>query len=137
MRRARPWVTGLAFILAALHLAAAGAKLLDLRGFAAVLADYRMVPAALLLPLAIAVVVLEVAIGVGLLLRNWRRPAALTAAALAGLYAVVLSATLARGIPLSNCGCFGVYLARPLTVFSPLEDVALLLAGLLVARRSA
>lgn len=137
MRRARPWVTGLAFALAALHLATAGAKLLDLRGFAAVLADYRMAPTALLLPLAVAAVVLEVAIGVGLLLPSRRRLAALAAAAMAGLYAVVLSATLARGIPLSNCGCFGVYLARPLTLFSPLEDVALLLAALLVARRAA
>lgn len=137
MRRARPWVTGLALTLATLHLATAGAKLLDLRGFAAVLADYRMAQAVMLLPMAGAVVALEVAIGVGLLLPKWRRAAALAAAALAGLYAVVLSATLARGIALGNCGCFGVYLARPLTVFSPLEDVALLLAALLVARRSA
>lgn len=101
------------------------------------LADYRMAPAVMLLPMAGAVVALEVAIGVGLLRPKWRRAAVLTAAALAGLYAVVLSATLARGIALGNCGCFGVYLARPLTVFSPLEDVALLLAALLVARRSA
>lgn len=137
MRRASPWLTGLALALAALHLLTAGAKLLDLPGFAAVLGDYRIAPAALLLPLAVAVVVLEAAIGIGLLLPKLRRPAALAAAALAGLYAIVLTVTLWRGISLGNCGCFGVYLARPLSPFTPLEDVALLLLALLVARRPA
>lgn len=137
MRRARPWVAGLAWALAALHLAAAGAKLLDLRGFAAVLADYRLAPAALLLPLAIFAVLVELAIGVGLLLAPWRRAAALAAAAVAAVYGIVLTVTLARGIALPNCGCFGVYLARPLTILSPLEDAALVLAAWLVARRPA
>jgi len=137
MRRGETWVTVLAWALGALHLAAAGGKLLDLRGFASVLADYRIAPPDLLLPLAIFVVVLELGVGVGLLTSAWRRRAALGAAAMAGLYALALTATLARGIPLDNCGCFGVYFARPLTVLSPLEDVALIGLALLVAWRAA
>ena len=43
-------------------------------------------------------------------------------------YAALLSVTLARGLDLKNCGCFGVFLARPLRWFSPLED--LVFAGL-------
>ena len=39
---------------------------------------------------------------------------------------------LARGLTLANCGCFGVFLARPLSWESPLEDlVALALCGFL------
>ena len=137
MPRAETWVTGLAWALAALNLAAASGKLLDLHGFVAVLGEYRLAPAALLLPMAVLVVGLEIGAGIGLLVLGWRRRAALVAAALATVNGIVLSVTLLRGIPLANCGCFGVYLARPLTILSPLEDVALLVAALLVARRSA
>jgi hypothetical protein len=137
MRRAETWVTGLAWALAAVNLAAAGGKLLDLHGFVAVLAEYRLAPAALLMPMAVLVVALEIVAGIGLLARSWRRRAALAAGALAGVYGLALSVTLARGIQLSNCGCFGVYLARPLTLLSPLEDLALLSAAVLVAWRAA
>ena len=46
MHRNRSWVIGLAWALAALHLVAPGAKLLDQHGFAAVLTDYRIASAA-------------------------------------------------------------------------------------------
>lgn len=137
MRRAEPWVAGLAWALAALHLLTAAAKLLDLPGFAAVLSDYRIAPGVFLLPMAVFVVLLELAIGGGLLLRSWRRRAAIAAGGLATLNGLVLTLTLARGIALENCGCFGVYLARPLTILSPLEDVVLLAAAALVAWRTA
>jgi hypothetical protein len=137
MPRAETWVIGLAWALAAVNLAAAAGKLLDLHGFVALLAEYRLAPAALLMPMAVLVVALEILAGIGLLVLSWRRRAALVAAALATVNGIVLTVTLLRGIQLANCGCFGVYLARPLTILSPLEDVALLVAALLVARRSA
>jgi hypothetical protein len=46
-------------------------------------------------------------------LARWRRRAALAAAALAAFNGAVLVLTLWRGIALENCGCFGVFLARP------------------------
>ena len=48
---------------------------------------------------------------------------------------VLLSAaviTLWRGLALANCGCFGVFLARPLTRQTVLEDVVMLGLSLLV-----
>jgi hypothetical protein len=129
--RARAAAT-LAWLLAALHLAAALGKVLDLAGFADVLAEYRLFPAAALMPLALGVTLAEAAIALGLVLPGWRPAAALAAGAMALGYGVTLTVTLARGIPLGNCGCFGVFLARPLTPLTPLEDLALLAAALAV-----
>jgi hypothetical protein len=115
-------------MLAALHLAAALGKALDMPGFAAVLAEYRLFPAAALMPLALLVAGAEAAIALGLVLPRRRRLAAMAAGAMALGYGLALIVTLLRGIELSNCGCFGVFLARPLTPLTPVED--LLLAGL-------
>lgn len=125
----------LAWVLAALNGAAALGKALDLPGFVLVLAEYRLLPDTLLVPGAILLVLVEAVIAIGLLLPHLRRGAALAAAALAAIYGLALTVTLLRGIALRNCGCFGVFLARPLTVFSPLEDVLLVLLALLVAAR--
>jgi hypothetical protein len=51
-------------------------------------------------------------------------------------YGSALSITLFRGIALENCGCFGVYLARPLTTSSPLEDLVIVALALLLLRLS-
>lgn len=125
----------LAWLLAALHAATGIGKLLDLPGFAAVLGEYRLLPAALLWPAAVGMTALELGIALGLMLRRWRRRAALAAAALAAVNGAVLVLTLWRGLALGNCGCFGVFLARPLRWTSPLEDLALVVLALLVARR--
>lgn len=116
-----------------MHAATALGKLLDLPGFAAVLGTYRLLPSAVLLPAAILVVLAELAIAVGLMLGRRQRVAALAAAGLAALNGLVLTVTLLRGIDLPNCGCFGVFLARPLSVLSPLEDLLLLALALVVA----
>jgi hypothetical protein len=128
-------VPALAWPLAALNGAAALGKALDLPGFVAVLAQYRLVPGVLLAPGAVALILAEAGIAYGLLRPRLRRPAALAAAALAMLYGLALTLTLLRGIALENCGCFGVFLARRLTVFSPLEDVALVALALILAQR--
>lgn len=125
----------LAWLLAALHAATGIGKLLDLQGFAAVLGEYRLLPAALHWPAAVGMTALELGIALGLMLRRWRRRAALAAAALAAVNGAVLMLTLWRGLALVNCGCFGVFLARPLRWTSPLEDLALVVLALLVARR--
>ena len=41
---------------------------------------------------------------------------------------------LARGIPIGNCGCFGVFRERPLAPTTLLEDAALIALSLLLAR---
>jgi hypothetical protein len=127
----------LAWLLAALHAATGIGKLLDLPGFVAVLTQYRLLPAALLWPAAVGVVGVELGIALGLVLPRWQRRAALAAAGLAAFNGAVMVLTLGRGIALENCGCFGVFLARPLRWTSPLEDLALMVLALLLARRAA
>lgn len=45
-----------------------------------------------------------------------------------------VSVTLWRGLAIANCGCFGVFLARPLTAQTVVEDVVMLGMSLLVLR---
>jgi hypothetical protein len=116
------------WLLALVFAATALGKLLDVPGFADVLAAYRLFPEPLLLPLAFGLGLMEAAIAIGLLSRAAWRPAAIAGLALALVGTAVLTLTLARGIALENCGCFGVFLARPLRPWTPLED--LVLAGL-------
>ncbi len=121
-------------MLVAIFLATAVGKLLDVPGFAGVLATYRLFPEPLLLPLALLVPLVEVAIAAALAIRPTLRPAAWAAIALALANAAVLSLTLIRGIALENCGCFGVHLARPLRPWTPLEDLVLVALALLALR---
>jgi len=119
--------------LAAVNLGAALGKALDLPGFVHVLETYQLFPAWSWWPLAIVAVAGEGVLGVWLLW-GWRlEMAAWVCAAVAAGYGIVLSITLARGIALENCGCFGVFLARRLTWHSPLEDVAMFAASALLA----
>ncbi|MEO9101467.1 MAG: hypothetical protein ABI212_05925 [Burkholderiaceae bacterium] len=49
-------------------------------------------------------------------------------------YGVLLTASLLRGLELPNRGCFGVYFAQPLRWYSPLEDVLLMAASVVLIR---
>jgi hypothetical protein len=101
-------VVGLALraLLALLLGGAALAKLRDLRGFAAAVAGYRLLPAALAVPAAAGFVAAELALAAGL----WtplRAEASLGAAALLVLYAGAIAVNLARGRREIDCGCGG------------------------------
>lgn len=130
------WAVILAWLLALAFAATGLGKALDVVGFALILRDFRILPDVLLMPLALLVIGLELAIAGGLLHRALRAQAALGAMVMAAGNAMLLSITLGRGIPLQNCGCFGVFWARPLTLFSPMEDLALLLIAWLVWREA-
>jgi Methylamine utilisation protein MauE len=114
------------YFLGWLFVATAVGKLLDNRGFAQVINTYQLgIPDSLLLGTALVVSLLELLIGINIL-----RGRALTKNVLATLgfhlgYASLAFITLLRGIPLSNCGCFGVFLARPLKWTTVVEDLAL------------
>ncbi|NUW32685.1 hypothetical protein HTZ77_14760 [Nonomuraea sp. SMC257] len=92
--------------VAAVLLGAALGKIRDVRAFAATIGGYRVLPAPLALPAAVAVLVVEVA-AAALLLAPVTRPWGAVAAAL--LFAVFLGAmgsVLRRGLSV-GCGCFG------------------------------
>jgi hypothetical protein len=83
---------------------AAWHKLRDFEDFRGVLADYRLLPASLVPAAAALVVVLECALGVGLLAIP---RAGLGAAGLLAGYALAIGANLARGRRHIDCGCGG------------------------------
>ncbi|CAA9268314.1 MAG: hypothetical protein AVDCRST_MAG08-3060 [uncultured Acetobacteraceae bacterium] len=119
--------------LAAVLLLTGVAKALDLPGFAAIVAEYRFLPAPLALPAAALVAGAEVALGAWLLVGMRAGRAALASAALHTIYAAWTGAALARGLRLENCGCFGVFWGRPLAFTTLGEDAALVALSLALA----
>ena len=115
-------------LLGAIFLWASVTKVPDMAAFAESVANYRIVPPALVPAVAAAVVGVEIAAGVALVLNVWVRAAALVLSALLAVFTVGLASALARGIDLS-CGCFGGN--APATWWTVLRDVVLL--GLAVA----
>lgn len=114
-----------------LMLTTALGKLLDNRGFAAVIATYQFpIPEPLLLPLGLVVSLVELAIGLAILTGFQLRRAALFTVAVHVGYLSLAVITNLRGIALVNCGCFGVFLARPMTWYTVLEDAILLALSL-------
>jgi len=110
-------------VLALLLAATACGKLLDLPGFVAVLDTYAALPETWLSPVALAVIAVEVVLAALFFLRVRPRATALACALLHVAYAAWAAAALARGLRLANCGCFGVFLPRPLTWLTVGEDL--------------
>ncbi len=119
--------------LGGLILATGVGKALDVAGFVGVLETYRLgLGDAALEVIAPTIAVLEIALGLWIL-GGWRLRRALWASvALNAAYFVLLTSALVRGLDLPNCGCFGVFFARPLRWYSPLEDLALIALSLLL-----
>lgn len=116
---------------ALLMLLSAGGKLLDMPGFYAVVATYQMVPAPVLPASAWILTLFEAVMGFALLNKRLSANVAFWLIPLHMFYFAGLSQALLRGLKLDNCGCFGVYWARPLTVHTLFEDLVLL--GLAIA----
>ena len=121
------------FLLGAIFLWASVTKVPDMAAFAESVANYRVVPPSLVPVVAAAVVGVEIAAGVALILNLWARAAALLLAVLLAVFTVGLGSALARGIDLA-CGCFGGTDAA--TWWTVLRDVALLAWALGVAASS-
>lgn len=126
--------TGLALLLGGTALA----KLRDPRGFAAAVAGYRLLPAALAGPAAALFVAAELALAAGLWIAP--APAASGAAALLALYALAIGVNLARGRRDIDCGCGGPFGRQALSEALVLRNLVLagaaLAAGLPVAPRA-
>ena len=113
------------------------AKLLDNRGFAQVIASYQLgLPGLFLLPLGLCISLAEVWIGTNLLRARRVRPSLWGTLLFLVGYGALAAMTLRRGIALDNCGCFGVFLARPLRWTTVLEDAALAAISALCLWRS-
>ena len=134
MRRAGLWsprliVWSLRVIVAGVLIVAGTMKLRHPDAFALEVANYQLWPA--LAPyLAAALPAAEVLIGVTSLAApaSWRRPAALAALALFGMFLIAVSAAYFRGINI-ECGCFGTG-GGPITALTLLRNLGLCAAAL-------
>lgn len=100
-------------------------KLLDVPGFVQVLATYQALPAWLLTPAAVVLVLVELWLAVWLLTGKRLAYAALASVALHGALTGWSLVALLRGLNVPNCGCFGVVWARPLGWRTVAEDLFL------------
>lgn len=105
-------------------------KLLDNRGFAEVLGTYRLLPDVVLLPTALFVSLGELLLGLCLAAGVRLNTCAAVVLGINTGYLFLAIGTLLRGLPIANCGCFGVFLARPLTIWTVVEDGFLVAASL-------
>ena len=130
----------LRFAIGVILLASAVGKLLDIPGFARVLGAYDAFLPGALVPIAVAIPVAELALAFWLFSGRNLAASALTSAAMHALYALWSAVSVLRGLKLPNCGCFGVFLARPLGWSTVVEDLVLVGASLglwvLVRRRA-
>jgi Methylamine utilisation protein MauE len=119
------------FFIVLLSASAAG-KLLDIQGFYDVVATYRLLPVWIIPWTSAMLIATEISIAAWLLVGRRSRltmrldMAALALIALHWAYLDWLAIALLRDLDIPNCGCFGVFFARPLTAWTLIEDVALL-----------
>ena len=127
------WSLTLRAGLALLLVSAAAAKLRDLGGFTAALAGYRLLPASLVRPVAIAFVTAELALALGLWLPALRASCALGIALLLFLYGLAIAINLARGRRDIDCGCGGPLGRQTLSEALVLRNALLVGAALAAA----
>jgi len=114
---------GIVFIVAAVL------KLSDVSAFAEDVANYRMVPGALVPYFACTLLGTELVAGLALVTGAKSRAAALVASVLLASFAIALSQALLRGID-TECGCFGG--AEIVGWDAVVRDVAMLLFSIVV-----
>ena len=127
--------SGLAWAAAVAHVLLGGVmfyagflKLSDVSAFATDISHYKLLPGVLERLIAVVLPWNEVVVGAMLLLGIWTRAAALIVAAMFGVFAVAVTAALARGLDIS-CGCLGHASAGPLGY----KTLALEAAGMALA----
>jgi hypothetical protein len=103
-------------------------KLLDVPGFIGVIHTYRALPNALVPALAVVMVLVELRLAEMFLLGKSLHLASGIATFLHAFFIGWAGVALLRGLDIPNCGCFGVFLARPLSTQTIVEDVVM--AGL-------
>jgi uncharacterized membrane protein YphA (DoxX/SURF4 family) len=109
-----------------LLVAAGGFKLADMRGFYEIVEAYRALPEAMVPIASWALALGEIALALWLASGRGLRAAATLLIALHVVYFAWISVAAARGLDITNCGCFGVYWPRPLTWLTFVEDVVLI-----------
>ncbi|MCI0668202.1 MAG: hypothetical protein L0Y38_08135 [Methylococcaceae bacterium] len=114
------------YFVGAILIATGLGKLLDTAGFVGVIEAYRLVSHEIGVALAYSLPFIELGTGFSLVTGRYLSSGASLAVGLHTLMIGVVVATLERGIRVDNCGCFGVFLARPLSFSTLIEDLVML-----------
>lgn len=120
----------IAYALAALWLAGAAHKIASPRRFRATVADYRVLPEALVPAAAFTVVALELGLGIALVAPIDRFVPLVVSSGLLTLYAAAVGVNLLRGRRHIDCGCAGPDLRQPLSAWIVGRNLALAAAAL-------
>ena len=83
------------------------------------------------LPLALFVSLVELFLGLSLLRADKQKRNAVFLIVIHLGYSALAALTLLRQISLTNCGCFGVFWARPMSPMTLAEDVILVLLSVI------
>jgi hypothetical protein len=118
-------------LIALVFLQAGVSKLLSRDEFQGIVANYRLLPGALVAPFAALLPFAELAAGLGVLSMATRASAAVLASALLLLFATAMAINLARGRRDIDCGCFKSALKQ--TISAWLIGRNLLLAAVALA----
>lgn len=98
---------------------------MDVPGFIEVLNTYQFFPDWTLPVIAVLLILFELRLAEWFLFGKNIVVAALLSVLLHSGFTLFSAITLLRGLELPNCGCFGVFLARPLTWWTVVEDLVL------------
>jgi uncharacterized membrane protein YphA (DoxX/SURF4 family) len=100
------FIAVLRIVVGLLLIAAGASKIGHFNDLAAAITGYRLLPAAVVAPLAIVLPFFEVGLGLYLVAGLFTRGAATVATLQFVIYAGAIGSAVARHIP-ANCGCFG------------------------------
>ncbi|MGR4065907.1 MAG: MauE/DoxX family redox-associated membrane protein [Vulcanimicrobiaceae bacterium] len=99
-------------LLGAMLVVAGASKVGHAADLAAAIAGFRLLPPALIPPLALGLPYFELMLGAYLIAGLFTRTAAIVACAQFVVYAVAIASAVVRHIP-ANCGCFGPHDVAP------------------------
>jgi uncharacterized membrane protein YphA (DoxX/SURF4 family) len=133
-----PWAATAARLLLGVILVVAGTlKLPDPAAAVRAVRAYRLLPEALVGPVAFGLPVLEIAVGLALLAGVFVRTAAIASALLMAVFLAGVGSAWARGLQI-DCGCFGgggqVAAGRTAYPGEVARDLGLLIVALVLAR---
>ena len=133
-----PWLaTAARLLLGGVFLVAGLLKIPDPAAAARAVRAYRLLPEALVAPVAFGLPVVEIAVGLALIVGVFVRTAAIASAVLLVVFLAGVGSAWARGLQI-DCGCFGgggqVAAADTAYPAEVLRDAALLLVALALAR---
>lgn len=114
---------GLRYFIASVLLLTGLGKLLDVPGFIKVIDTYEIIPIFFQPFVAVSMVLIELKIAENLIRQINLKLTALAATVLHIGFTLLATITLVRGIEVPNCGCFGIFWARPLTFITVGEDI--------------